>query len=81
MVSLVGEAAVKFAGSGLGNTGAAAGAGAAARAAAAGGGAAGTCCCATASMTGSAKSDQRGKRWQDGLDRRIKLFLLELRKS
>jgi hypothetical protein len=76
MVSLVGALAVKFFGSGLGNTGAAAGAGAAGMAA----GAAGTWVCAEAWIKGRDKATSAttlAKRTNG----RIKVFLLISRKS
>ncbi len=75
---LVGEVAVKLAGSGLGKTGAAA-AGAGAEGACAAG-AAGTSCWAAAWRTGRNKATS-ARAPAKRIDRRIKLFLLQLWKS
>src|ERR1039458_5209842 len=85
--SLVGEEAVKSAGSGLGNTGAAEGAGAdgAVPDGSCATGADGTCCWAAASKTGNENRTSATTLERRALarraDRRIKLFLLKLREG
>jgi hypothetical protein len=80
----VGDAAVKFTGSGLGKTGAVTGAGPegadGAVANGACGGAAGTCCWAAASIMGRENATSAATLARR-TERRIKLILLKLRKS